>query len=233
MDFVGVDDDLSGYKVVIAPMLYMCKDGYDEKIRSFVKAGGTFLTSYFSGYVEDHDLVITGGYPGRLRDILGIWVEESDAIPAGDAGMKHTFAYKDVTYPAEVLCDLSHTEGAETLSTYDNDFYAGMPVLTCNTFGSGKACYVATRSNQDFYRTFLTDIMKEAGVEPLAEGSDKVEITLRENKNGSFLFLLNPTDESQEVTLKKAGTDLLGGMTYQAGEKVVLPAKAVAIVQSR
>ena len=50
MDFVGVDDDLSGYKVVIAPMLYMCKDGYDEKIRSFVKAGGTFLTSYFSGY---------------------------------------------------------------------------------------------------------------------------------------------------------------------------------------
>ena len=177
--------------------------------------------------------MITGGYPGRLRDILGIWVEESDAIPAGDAGMKHTFAYKDVTYPAEVLCDLSHTEGAETLATYDNDFYAGMPVLTCNTFGSGKACYVATRSNQDFYRTFLTDIMKKAGVEPLAEGSDKVEITLRENKNGSFLFLLNPTDESQEVTLKKAGTDLLGGMTYQAGEKVVLPAKAVAIVQSR
>ncbi len=233
MDFVGVDDDLSGYKVVIAPMLYMCKDGYDEKIRDFVKAGGTFLTSYFSGYVEDHDLVITGGYPGRLRDILGIWVEESDAIPEGDAGIKHTFAYKNVTYPAEVLCDLLHTEGAETLSTYDNDFYAGMPVLTCNTFGSGKAYYVATRSNQDFYRAFLTDIMKEAGVEPLAEGSDKVEITLRENKNGSFLFLLNPTDESQEVTLKKAGTDLLGGMTYQAGEKVVLPAKAVAIIQSR
>ena len=233
MDFVGVDNDLSGYKVVIAPMLYMCKDGYDEKIRSFVKAGSTFLTSYFIGYVEDHDLVITGGYPGRLRDILGIWVEESDAIPEGDAGIKHTFAYKNVTYPAEVLCDLLHTEGAETLSTYDNDFYAGMPVLTCNTFGSGKAYYVATRSNQDFYRAFLTDIMKEAGVEPLAEGSVKVGITLRENKNGSFLFLLNPTDEQQEVTLKKAGTDLLGGMTYQAGEKVVLPAKAVAIVQSR
>ena len=233
MDFVGVDDDLSGYKVVIAPMLYMCKDGYDEKIRDFVKAGGTFLTSYFSGYVEDHDLVITGGYPGRLRDILGIWVEESDAIPEGDAGIKHTFAYKNVTYPAEVLCDLLHTEGAETLSTYDNDFYAGMPVLTCNTFGSGKAYYVATRSNQDFYRAFLTDIMKEAGVEPLAEGSDKVEITLRENKNGSFLFLLNPTDESQEVTLKKAGTDLLGKVDYQAGEKITLAPKAVAIVQSR
>ena len=147
--------------------------------------------------------------------------------------MKHTFAYKDVTYPAEVLCDLLHTESAEALTTYDNDFYAGMPVLTRNNFGSGKAYYIATRSSQDFYRTFLTDILKEAGVEALAEGSDKVEITVRENKNGSFLFLLNPSDEPQEVTLKKAGIDLLGGMTYQAGEKVVLPAKAVAIIQSK
>ena len=233
MDFVGVDDELSGYKVVIAPMLYMCKDGYDEKIRAYVKEGGTFVTSYFSGYVEDHDLVITGGYPGRLRDILGIWVEESDAIPEGNVGMKHTFAYKDVTYPAEVLCDLLHTEGAETLAVYDNDFYAGMPVLTCNSFGTGKACYVATRSDGEFYRTFLTDILKEAGVEALASGSEKVEITLRENKNGSFLFLLNPTDEPQEVTLKKAGTDLLGKADYQAGENIVLEPKAVAIIQSK
>ena len=114
-----------------------------------------------------------------------------------------------------------------------NDFYAGMPVLTCNSFGTGKAYYVATRSDGEFYRTFLTDILKDASVEALASGSEKVEITLRENKNGSFLFLLNPTDEPQEVTLKKAGTDLLGKADYQAGENIVLEPKAVAIIQSK
>ena len=62
-------------------MLYMCKDGFDEKVREYVQQGGSFLTTYFSGYVEDHDLVTLGGYPGRLKDILGIWVEESDALP--------------------------------------------------------------------------------------------------------------------------------------------------------
>ena len=79
----------------------------------------------------------------------------------------------------------------------------------------------------------MTDILKDAGVEALASGSEKVEITLRENKNGSFLFLLNPTDEPQEVTLKKAGTDLLGKADYQAGENIVLEPKAVAIIQSK
>ena len=74
------------------------------------KRAAPFLTSYFSGYVEDHDLVITADIRADCA-IFGYLVEESDAIPAGDAGMKHTFAYKDVTYPAEVLCDLSHTEG--------------------------------------------------------------------------------------------------------------------------
>lgn len=37
-----------------------------------------FVTTYFSGIVDKHDLVIPEGYPGRLRDILGIWVEENE-----------------------------------------------------------------------------------------------------------------------------------------------------------
>ena len=65
----------------------------------------------------------------------------------------------------------------------------------------------------------------------IVEREFSVDAKTKEQANSGRL--LNPTDESQEVTLKKAGTDLLGGMTYQAGEKVVLPAKAVAIVQSR
>lgn len=68
--------------MIIAPVLYMVKPGVDEKIKAFVQAGGIFVTTFFSGYVDEHDLVVTGGYPGKLRDLLGIWVEESDA-PAG------------------------------------------------------------------------------------------------------------------------------------------------------
>ena len=108
VDFVSVEDDLSSYKLVVAPMLYMCKDGFDEKVREYVQQGGSFLTTYFSGYVEDHDLVTLGGYPGRLKDILGIWVEESDALPPEE---NNSFVYEGKQYPAGLLCDLMHLRG--------------------------------------------------------------------------------------------------------------------------
>src|SRR5699024_1389518 len=63
VDSVGVEEDLSQYDVVIAPVLYMVKDGYAKKLEEFVKNGGTFVTTYFSGIVDENDIVTLGGYP--------------------------------------------------------------------------------------------------------------------------------------------------------------------------
>ena len=81
-----------------------------------------FVTTFFSGYVDEHDLVVTGGYPGKLRDLLGIWVEESDALPEGET---NHFTWKGARHEAVLLCDLLHLEGAEVLATYEEDFLCG------------------------------------------------------------------------------------------------------------
>ena len=227
-DIVGEEDDLERYKVLIAPILYMTKPGYDEKIRRFVEKGGVFVTTFFSGIVDEHDLVITGGYPGRLRDILGIWVEESDALPHG---VQNEFSYQGIVYPAKLLCDLSHPEGAEVLSTYEKDFYQGMPAITKNSFGKGEAYYVATRSDRACYEKFIGTLCKEAGIRPVAEPQKKLEATIRSNENGRYLFLLNHGEEMLSVILEYSGKELLSGNTYQAGEKVKLPAKGVFILR--
>lgn len=227
VDLVSVTDDYTDYKLVIAPLLYMCKDGFDEKIRQFVKNGGSFLTTYFSGYVEDHDLVVTGGYPGRLKDVLGIWVEESDALPETES---NSFVYKGKNYSAGILCDLLHLQGAEGLSFYENDFYEGMPVLTRNQFGKGTAYYVATHSEEAFYKKFLGDICEELGIEAVAKTPEGVEGAMRENEKGSFLFLLNHRDGPASVVLEKDGTDLLSEKTYKAGDRITLEKTGVAII---
>lgn len=231
VDIISVKDDLSGYSLVVAPLLYMVKSGHDEKLRSFVQNGGRFLTTFFSGYVDEHDLVTTGGYPGRLRDILGIWVEEEDALPEDAA---NSFTYKGVTYPAVLLCDLLHTEGAEALCFYEKDFYAGMPVLTRNRFGKGAAYYMAARSNADFYRRLISDICKDAGIEPLigplTESPELIEVTKRRNQNGTFLFFLNHDTEGHDIALNCTGTDILTDTAYQAGDNMKLNAKGVAII---
>lgn len=228
VDMISVEDDLSGYAFVVAPLLYMVKSSYDEKLRAYVKDGGRFLTTFFSGYVDEHDLVTVGGYPGRLRDILGIWVEEEDALPENES---NSFTYRGTSYPASLLCDLLHTEGAEALAFYEKDFYAGMPVLTRNEFGKGCAYYVASHSNAAFYRTFIGEICKEAGIEPTMETPEAVEVTERTNENGTFLFFLNHEDQSHDIILNHAGADILTDMSYKKGNTLTLPAKGVAILR--
>lgn len=226
VDIISVEDDLTPYKVVIAPLLYMTKTGYPEKIDAYVKQGGTFITTYFSGIVDEHDLVI-GAYPGRLREVLGIWVEEQDALPEGEA---NRFVYDGVTYPADVLCDMLHSEGAESISGYEEDFYRGMPALTKNRFGKGVAYYVATRSNPAFYEKFLGDVFAETGVEAVMETPHGVEASVRDNEKGRTLFLLNHNAECVKVTLDRDYKDLLSEKTYKAGETLEMDKRAVLIL---
>ena len=231
-DIIGVDDDLSQYKMVIAPVLYMTKGDYDEKIRTFVKNGGTFITTFFSGYVNETDLVYTGGYPGKLRDIMGLWVEEQDALPPE---MENHFTYDSVRYPATLICDLSHSEGAEVLTTYEEDFYAGMPALTKNAFGNGHAYYVCTASNQEFYKHFLGNVMDELNIKPVCITAPDVEATIRSNDKGDYLFLLNHAKTDSTFALNtldnRGGQDLLTNTKYSAGETITMKPTDVLIIK--
>lgn len=227
VDIIGVEDTLDSYKIVIAPVLYMVKGDYDEKIRSYTKAGGIFVTTFFSGIVQENDLVTLGGYPGKLRDILGIWVEEIDALANGQ---ENGFVYEGTHYPAKLLCDIIHTEGAEALCGYESDFYAGFPVITKHAYGQGIAYYVATASDDAFYKKFLGDICTEAGVEPLLETPELVEVTSRENGKGRYLFLLNHDEKQTKIVLSKKYRDLLTEKIYDK-TPLLLEKKGVAILQ--
>lgn len=229
VDLIGVNDDLSEYEVVIAPILYMTKGSYDETVREYVKNGGTFITTFFSGIVDEHDLVITGGYPGHLRDILGIWVEEIDALPAGAT---NAFTYEGKQYEAKLLCDIMHLEGAKALATYEKDFYANTPVLTVNEYGKGKAYYVGTRSSEDFYQTFLKERLEEKGVRPVLEVEGAgIEATERIKGDKRYLFVLNHNDTEGTFVMPKTKVDLLTGRTYTKGEVVTIPSKEVMILE--
>lgn len=228
VDIIGVDDDITNYKVVIAPLLYMTKTGYDEKIREYVKNGGTFITTYFSGIVNEHDLVLPGGYPGKLRDILGIWVEEQDALPENES---NRFFYDNAEYPAEILCDIMHLEGAESVSLYEEEFYRGTPVITKNQFGKGTAWYIGTRSNKAFYHKLLTGIFRENGIESVMQTPEGVEATVRENANGTFLFLLNHTNEEKDILMGDNCVEVITGRGIKVGESLRLNGKDVAILK--
>ena len=77
VDLVGMEDSLEDYQLVLAPLNYMYKEGYPKKVRKFVADGGVYVTTYFSGLVDESDLCFLGNHP--LEDVLGIEQEEIDA----------------------------------------------------------------------------------------------------------------------------------------------------------
>lgn len=229
VDIIGVKDELNKYKIVIAPILYMTKGNYDEKIREFVRNGGTFITTFFSGIVNENDLVITGGYPGKLRDILGVWVEEIDALPKGTL---NSFTMNGKSYPAKLLCDIMHLESAEAISFYEKDFYQNTPAITKKSFGFGTSYYVGTRSNHEFYKEFIRNICEDIGIVPVWNTPSDVEAVRRVKGENSFIFLLNHANEERTICVQDNYMDLLTQSTYEKGQYIAMKAKDVLILVS-
>ncbi len=200
VDVVFSDSDFSRYRLLIAPMLYMLKEGVAERIAAFVKGGGTFVTTYFSGMVDECDLAFEDGYPGPLRLLLGIWNEELDALPPGE---ENTLVLCDGSgsYRCGHLCALIRLEGAEVLARYGRDFYAGTPALTRHRVGSGQAYYLGSEPEMAFLEAFYDRLLAEQGIEPLLRTPEGVEATLRCTARERLLFLLNHGTETAEVAL--------------------------------
>lgn len=219
VDIVSVESDYSNYDVIVAPTLYMLKGDYHEKLRTFVRDGGTLLTTFLSGIVDEHDHVQIGGYPYVLRDILGIWVEEIDDIPENE---ENSFTLNGIQYPASIVCDVIHLEGARSMATFEKEYYATYPSITENQFGKGKAYYVGTRSSKDFYRMMTSIICKEKNISPIMETPEGVEITIREKENKKYLFILNHNKTEVEVILTYPCRDLLSDKKYNASDNIIM-----------
>lgn len=235
VDFVEPNGDFSQYSVVLAPVLYMLKDGVAENIKNYVKNGGTFITTYFSGYVNETDIVQLGGYPAELREMLGLWIEEIDALPPE---MENSIEFLDITndlnmkrkYKCNMLCDIINLEGAKALANYGRDFYKDTPVFTINNYYKGKAYYIGSSPEQDFINDFAEYLCKDNQLLNKINKIDGVEITNRYKDDYCFTFILNHKDE--EVTVQLDNKKYINILNNQeVYDKIILKGKDVVILK--
>lgn len=213
VDLVFPDSDFSRYDLIVAPLLYMVKAGVGEKIEAFVADGGTFVATYLSGLVDDTDLAFENGYPGALSRVLGVWVEEIDALYPDQ---RNTIVMVDGSgeYPCQHIADLLHAEGADVLATYGSDFYAGMPVLTRNAFGAGAAYYIASDPDPAFLDRFYGELLRQHGIAAPFAAPAGVEVATRVKDGQPIWFLLNHNAAPASVDIgAEPRHDLLSGET--------------------
>ncbi|MDY3920495.1 MAG: beta-galactosidase [Candidatus Limivivens sp.] len=217
VDLVDMGCSLSGYQVLAAPMCYLFKEGFAEKVRAFVEKGGTLIMTYWSGIVDDTDRCYLGGVPHGLMDVLGIRSTEIDSLydweenemvplPGNQLGISRTYSCK-------YLCDLVELRGARPVMTYGKDFYQGYAALTVHSYGAGQAWYVAADGEQAFYEDFLERLLKERGIRgavagPIPEG---LEITTRENASYRYYLYQNLGAGPVAIPLPEGETEVLCG----------------------
>lgn len=235
VDIIRPDADLSKYSMVIAPVLYMTKPGVAESIERYVQEGGTFVTTFLSGVVDENDRVILGGYPGKLRKVLGIWVEEVDGILPE---MRNSIVIKKPKgnlcgkYECKLICEVVHSEGAEVLGVYGKDFYAGLPCFTVNNFGKGKAYYIATDPEEAFLHEFMKVLCKERNIRPPLEVPRGVEVTQRVKGERKFLFILNHNDYPVGIELGDSKyRDIITGQ--EMVDYFILESKGVVVLENQ
>ncbi len=225
-DVIGTGDDFAAYKLIIAPMLYMMKPGLAEKLQTFVQNGGTLIATTLTGVADENDRCVFGAYPGPLREVFGLWAEETDALfPAETNTLRLQTAAPGLAggsvYTCGFLCDVLHTAAAETLATFESDFYASAPAFTQNSFGKGRAYYIATQPDKAFLKDFLGGLCARLGIAPVLHADAGVEITRRENAKNAIVFVLNHNQSPAAVRL--GGTvyqNLLTGETMQGETEI-------------
>jgi beta-galactosidase len=176
-DVVRPDADLTGYKLVVVPNLYLTKD--PGNLTEYVRTGGHLLMSFFSGIVDENDQVYLGGYPAPFREMLGLSIPEFHPL-----GEEQPTEILGQPATASLWLDEIVLEGAEG------------DTLTRNTYGQGTAWYLGTRPDAATMRRVMDEVTTTAGVRPVLSGLPE---GVQAARRGDYLLLLNHITNEVEI----------------------------------
>jgi beta-galactosidase len=230
VDVISASQDLSKYKVIVAPMLYLFRDGIEDKIKDFVDKGGRFIMTYWSGIVDEYDRCYLGGTPYNLMDVFGLRRTETDGLYDGEVNYfipnpdytSDTFSKNlpdrestglDNSYQCRHICDLLELSTATPLFNYQREFYADTPAVTLNHYGKGVAYYIGSDPEQDFYDDFYSLILQEAQIPPLVKGiiPEGITISSRCSDNKEYVFIQNYKNEAVDISSLEIDGELILG----------------------
>jgi beta-galactosidase len=229
LDFAHPESDLSRYKLVIAPNLYLVNDRAAKNINQYVENGGNLVMAFFSGIVDENEHIHLGGYPAQFRETLGLVVEEY--APYSETQSNSIRTVDGRQFNSTQWSDIIQLKGAESIvAAFEKDYYAGKPAITQNFFGKGSAFYVGTALDtpgMDWLTEYICKALDIKGNTPMMPAG--VELVKRANDNYSWLFILNHSGERVIIPMKKNGIDLLTGS--QVKGSISLDPSAVAVIQ--
>lgn len=199
IDVITYNEPLHHYDLVVGPMLYLLPDEMVNKIETFVKNGGTFVTTYISNIVNETDLV--KGLDPIFDQMTGIRVEEVDSLYAKDNVL---FSYKGKSYQGSDYIDSIFLNEAVAVGRFQDHLFNGQPAITKNIYHKGMVYYMGVRGSESFLHDFYQEILEELDLQPSLQlpidGKLSIQTRHDEESNSTYYFLMNFSDENVSYT---------------------------------
>ncbi|WP_112182105.1 MULTISPECIES: beta-galactosidase [Paraliobacillus] len=210
VDVITKEQDFSNYKLLIVPMLYLVSEATIARLKVFVAGGGRLVMTYISGLVNEHDLTFLGGWHKDLQDIFGMKPTETDTLYPKDRNM---VTYQDKKYEVKDYATVLDLATATTEGIYQEDFYENTAAVTSHSYQQGKSYYIGARLDDQFHRDFYQTLIEELALKPVvaSKHGKGVSVQARQGVESDYVFVMNFTEEAQQIAFDSNLTDLVTG----------------------
>ncbi len=197
-------EDLSRYRLIVLPGMYLLDKASTEAVRKFVADGGTVVMTAQSAKVNDNNQWHATPLPGQLTDVFGLRTNEfydwATTLKLGDEEIKSSIDHYEVLEPstAEVMARFTNLDGKP-------------PAITVNKFGKGRAVYVATPAQPQIMRPLLRQLMAELGIARGPVTPDGVFARVVQGR----VFYVNTTGAPVDLPIAGAMNGLLSGKRFE------------------
>lgn len=233
-DVVPVRGAWDDYEMVVLPSVYLLSEETTRRVRDYVVGGGRLVVTYYTGISDERDHVWLGGYPGSIRDVVGVRVEEF--MPMGDdfPGVPSRLSLSNGAVARDIADVIGSVDGSATvLETFRDDPWTGMdgaPAIVTNTFGEGRSVYVGARLGRDGIAKSLPEIFESLGMAETGENDSRVLRVEREGSDGSrFVFSFNRTHEAVQIPFE--GKIVVSSFAEVSGENVSIKPNGVIVTK--
>ena len=232
VDIVAPNADLSQYRLVIAPVLYVLSQDAADNLRHFVHNGGMMITTARTGVKDDANAVVNQYLPGLLAEVCGVEVVEYDVQPV-DVTIP-----LDLTFPgfepqiaqAKLWFDVLRPTTSRSVASYNSGYFSGRPAVTINDYGKGKALYAGSLGDDDLHDILVRWALESTGIQSEISTPPGVEITERWQGDQRILFILNHSGSTQEIQVDHTYVDLISGSVLEGSIKI-LPLEVFVLVE--
>ena len=226
VDLLPAASPFMDYRMIITPALHVLPEALAQRLIEFAEDGGQLLVTFNSGIVDEHDHVWLGGYPGLLRDLLGIRVQEIRPLLEDQRALLDDGAHATVWTERVDLADPS----VDVLSRYAQGDLAGHPAVTRRATSAGAASYVSADLDARGRARLIERLTGDAGIESELPGELRgdIELTVRTDGVNQTAFLINRSSEPVDVSAYGRPHTIVGSNADDRGS--VIPSPGVGLV---